>query len=102
VKPVTFHADALAELDAAAAYYEAQRAGLGADFRSEVEAALQRIQHHPWAYAQQRGSACRKCLVTRYPYSVYFLERDHDIWIAAVAHHKRRYGYWMNRSPDDP
>jgi hypothetical protein len=99
---VTFHADALAELDDAAAYYEGQRPGLGADFWAEVEATLLRIQGHPWAFSRQRGSSCRKCLVNRFPYTVYFLERTQDIWIAAVAHHKRRYGYWMSRSQDDP
>jgi hypothetical protein len=33
---------------------------------------------------------------------VYYVELDDAIWIAAVAHQKRRPGYWTRRKPADP
>jgi hypothetical protein len=32
-------------------------------------------------------------------YTIYYVELDQTIWIAAVAHQKRRPGYWSDRSP---
>jgi toxin ParE1/3/4 len=102
VKPIRFHSEAAAEFDDAVDYYDRQRAGLGGEYRTEVEAAFARLRRSPTAYARYRGTEARKCLVNRFPYSIYFVEFDTFIWIAAVAHQKRRQGYWMNRSPDDP
>ena len=36
MKPVVFHQDAEAELDAAMAYYESQRSGLGLDLQVQM------------------------------------------------------------------
>lgn len=38
MKPVIIHSEAIEELDAAVAYYEDQKAGLGLDFLVEYEA----------------------------------------------------------------
>jgi hypothetical protein len=38
-------------------------------------------------------------LLKRFPYTVYYLELDHSIWIAAVAHQQRRPGYWSQCRP---
>jgi len=43
VKPVILHDEAQAELDAAAAHYDAQRAGLGRQLIEEVATALGKI-----------------------------------------------------------
>ncbi len=99
MKPVDFDDEARAEFDAAAAYYEAQRAGLGDDFVAEVEQAVQRISQMPQAFSPF-GNGGRKCVLRRFPYTVYFLERDDRVWIAAVAHQRRRPGYWAHRQPD--
>jgi plasmid stabilization system protein ParE len=50
VKPVAFHPAAQAEVEEAAARYEAQRDGLAQEFRSEFEAALRRIVQNPQMY----------------------------------------------------
>lgn len=39
----------------------------------------------------------RQVILERYPFSVVFRERLHDIQIIAVAHAKRRPGYWAKR-----
>lgn len=47
MKPVRFHPDAETEMNAAAAYYEAQREGLGRRFLASVQDAINRIQSTP-------------------------------------------------------
>ena len=39
----------------------------------------------------------RRVVLNRYPFSVVFRERLHDIQIIAIAHAKRRPGYWAKR-----
>ena len=99
MKPVRFHPEAEAELLAAVIYYEDQRPGLGVDLRQEVEAAVGLVQKSPQVFAARPADDLRKCPVRRFPYAVYYLDLDAEIWIAAVAHGKRRPGYWAGRSP---
>jgi len=44
-----FHAEALAELQSAAEYYESRQVGLGARFLDLVDEALERIERDPLA-----------------------------------------------------
>jgi toxin ParE1/3/4 len=100
VKPVIFHHDAEAELNAAIAYYEHQRKGLGIDLQYEVENAIGLVQQNPQLFPKHNKLGIRKCLVKRFPYTVFYLELKGIIWIAAVAHQMRRPGYWSKRTPD--
>src|SRR5262249_52596197 len=101
MKPVVFHREAEAELDAAIAWYENQRAGLGLDLQENVEAAVALIQENPKRHSKYKQTDIRKCRVKRFPYTVYFVELDEAIWIAAIAHDKRRPDYWAAREPRD-
>jgi toxin ParE1/3/4 len=98
VKPVEFHPEAEAELDEAVAYYEAGRKGVGLRLQAEVEQAVAVIQSDPERHAFQPRLGCRKVCLKRFPYNVYYLELADRIRIVAVAHHKRRLGYWTGRS----
>jgi toxin ParE1/3/4 len=100
VKPVVMHPDAEAELEAAAAYYERQRVGLGQEFRVEFEAALGRLLQNPLLYAIEVDEV-RVCPMHRLPYTVYYADLGDRIWLAAVAHQRRRPGYWRRRHADE-
>ncbi len=99
MKSVRFHPEAEAELIAAIEHYEEQRAGLGVDLRLKVEAAVGLIRQNPPLFPARGVEAYRKCPVRRFPYAVYYLDLDVEIWIAAVAHQSRKPGYWKSRSP---
>ncbi len=99
MKPIVFHPEARAEFDAAAVYYEQQREGLGLEFQEEVEAGVERIQQFPGSFPLHGQTGRRKHVLHRFPYTIFYLELDDSIWIAAVAHQKRRPGYWMDREP---
>ena len=99
MKPVTFDSEAEAEFRAAAVYYEGRQVGLGDDFVAEVEQAVQRIAQTPQAFPLHGSAGYRKCILRRFPYTLFFLELPDRIWIAAVAHQRRRPGYWSHRQP---
>ena len=100
MKPVIFHPDAVVELRAAVAYYEQQRPGLGNDLQREVERVIGRIQQHPQWFPRHNEAGLCKCVVPRFPYTIFSLELADQIWIAAVAHQRRRPGYWRHRTPE--
>jgi toxin ParE1/3/4 len=100
MKPVTFHPEAEAELEAASDYYDDQRAGLGAEFEAEVQEAVERVARMPQAFPLHGSTGLRKCVVPRFPYTVFFVELEDSVWIAAVAHQRRRPDYWSHRTPD--
>lgn len=97
MKPVVFHDAAQAELDAAIAYYETKKAGLGLELLVEVEQVTIQIQSHPRAGSPYKSTQYRYVLVRRFPYVLYYLDCDDLIWIVAVMHAKRRPDYWRRR-----
>ena len=100
-KPARFDEDAAEELDAAARWYEAQRPGLGFELIGEVRGAAAQVSESPAAMSFARGVArrlsVRRCPVRRFPYELIFVELPDEIRIVAVAHYRRRPGYWRGR-----
>jgi toxin ParE1/3/4 len=97
MKPVVAHPEARAEMLAAAEYYEACCPGLGHEFTNALAQALNRIGERPMAFALFECSGARKCVFMRFPYLVFFLDRESDIFVLAVAHAARKPGYWKDR-----
>lgn len=92
---------AAAEAAEAAAWYEARRKGLGAGFRSEFKLALDRLREGillgaPWpGRPGERG--VKHLLMPRFPFSVVFVAAREEVTVLALAHHRRRPGYWRDR-----
>jgi toxin ParE1/3/4 len=88
------------ELFAAAAFYDAKSPGLGEAFLTAVEGALSRLRSHPRA-GGDTADARRRLVVRRFPYSIVYrvdeARPDEQLFIIAIAHHKRRPGYWGRR-----
>lgn len=99
MKPVKFDHEAKAELDDAIGWYNDKQDGLGLDLQDEVETAVSRVQTDPGVGVNYRNTNFRFYRVKRFPYLVYYLDLTEAIWIAAIAHERRRPGYWRNRSP---
>ena len=98
-----FHPDAVAELRAAAFWYDERRAGLGDEFIDDVKRLGRQIADSPATFATWAGwsgshPAIRRALLDRFPYAVAFEIREHEIIILAVAHAKRRPLYWARRA----
>jgi toxin ParE1/3/4 len=99
VKPLWIHEKAEEEVQEAIAYYDAQYEGLGCEFREDLESAFARLRMSPGAPTPIDAQASRKIRCRRFPYTIYYIELDQTIWIAAIAHQKRRRGYWTGRQP---
>jgi toxin ParE1/3/4 len=97
VKPVIIHSRAIEELDHSVFYYEKQKTGLGLDFLSEVQQALGKIQQNPSLGTIYKTSGLRRYVLQRYPFLIFYAEFDEFIWIVAIAHGKRKPGYWKGR-----
>lgn len=90
--------EAEAELTAAALWYESKCPGLGADLMAAIDSALEQIAENPLAWAIWRdGLPYRRYVVRRFPFLVFFEVLDAAVQVYAVAHAKRRPGYWTER-----
>ena len=65
-------------------------------FLTEIGASLTQIASHPQLYPAFTKNT-RKRVLANFPYSVIFQEKDDVILVVAVAHAKRRPGYWHGR-----
>lgn len=84
----------------AALWYEAHRTGLGGEFLEAVNDAVIRIADLPQIGSQVTGvadQAIRRHATRRFPYHVIYLELPDRLQILAVAHDRRRPGYWVGR-----
>lgn len=84
------------EMFDAACYYERQAPGLGADFLTKIEYALNDIASAPerWPVVHD---CIRRRLMQRFPYSLLYRIDPNEIVILAVMHQKRHPSYWLPR-----
>lgn len=88
---------AIAELqDAADFYAEKANRDLGLAFVAEFERSAQRVLENPMLGAVFRASR-RRYLLRRFPYSIIYQVAGEEVRVVAVAHHRRRPGYWTHR-----
>ena len=100
MKTAIFHDAAISELNEAVEYYDSQCTGLGREFRLAAESAVEQITAHPNRWPKYKNTAVRHCLVRRFPYVIFYLDEPNRLWILAVAHARRRPGYWKSRLSD--
>jgi plasmid stabilization system protein ParE len=97
--PARFISPAVEELRAGVSWYETRRHGLGAEFFDAVTAALDLVQSKPEAGNPAfNDSRTRRVLIPRFPYQLVYRIGEHELIVLAVAHLKRRPGYWKHRS----
>lgn len=92
-----FHPEARSEFFDAIAHYESSSKGVGLRFSKEVYATINRAIASPNSWPSITDNT-RRCLTHRFPYSVVYEVRQHDILIIAVAHFRREPFYWSDRT----
>ena len=98
-RPIRTIEPASDEFSEAVRWYEARRSGLGGEFFDAVAATLSLIEINPEIGASiSADGQTRRALVAKFPYQVVYRLRPTEMVIVAVAHLKRRPGYWTNRS----
>ncbi|HEX6985036.1 MAG TPA: type II toxin-antitoxin system RelE/ParE family toxin [Planctomycetaceae bacterium] len=92
-----------ADEDVVSAYvwYERQRAGLGEEFLSCVEARVASILRNPDQF-ELLHEGFRRALVRRFPYGILFEASDERVTVYAVLHCSRDDRPWRRRLPRRP
>lgn len=85
---------ALAELHDTATFYTLKaNVGLGLAFVAEFERTANFVLANPLIGAVFRGTR-RRYFLRRFPYSIIYQVTAEELRILAIAHHRRRPGYW--------
>ncbi|MSR64263.1 MAG: type II toxin-antitoxin system RelE/ParE family toxin [Verrucomicrobiae bacterium] len=79
-----------------ARYYDEQGEDLDDYFVRDIEATIAKILQNPFTWRKISRHAHR-CLASNFPYGVIYAVEDEHITILAVAHFRRKPGYWQGR-----
>ena len=99
---IGFHTAAAEEMAEAAEWYESRAAGLGSRFLDGVQAALATLNEHPklggiWGDPALPGDVeVRRFPLRVFPFLIVYVLNPEPT-IIAVAHGRRRPGYWVDR-----
>lgn len=96
---IEFHPDAEAEFIEEAAHLETKLSGLGNRFINEVERAIHLLQDHTEVGAPIDGTF-RRLVLRRFPLSFIYTVEPERVFVVAVAHQRRKPGYWHSRKND--
>jgi plasmid stabilization system protein ParE len=106
VKPVRYDPEARAEFLDAVRWYAQRNVMAAIRFDERVSRAEEAILEGPRQWPRVEGVPreldVRRRLVDGFPFAVVYVELDTEILILAVAHGKRRPGYWRERIPPSP
>jgi plasmid stabilization system protein ParE len=94
--PVRLHPAAEEEANNARAWYEERNSRASDAFLSELDAAMSAISEAPQRWPRLYGKY-RRFPMHKFPFNVVYVERPSFIEVMAVAHYRRRPGYWRNR-----
>ena len=85
-----------AEVDEAVAYFDERRPGLGDRFEQDLLATINFVVEHPHS-GRSLTELVRQFSLRAFRYNVIYVIEEVEIVIVAVAHHRRRPGYWHRR-----
>lgn len=88
----------LAEEEIREAYFwYFERSPIAADaFRSEIFAAIDRVAADPTMWPAEEADV-HYYVLRRFPYTIHYEFDSSTVTVLAVAHHRRRPGYWTAR-----
>ena len=93
---IEFHAEARDEFDGAVDWYLERSSGAAIGFVAAVDEATGLIAAYP-CQSPLTLHGCRYRRVRKYPSVIVYTLRDSNAHIIAVAHARRRPGYWCQR-----
>jgi plasmid stabilization system protein ParE len=94
---VEFHPEALYEAQAAVEWYQERSVRAAEAFLNELESAIYRILDAPQRWPLYE-SGTRRLRLHRFPYFVVYREAAQTVQVLAIAHARRRPGYWRSRA----
>jgi plasmid stabilization system protein ParE len=95
-KKVEFHPDAASEYEAAVEWYLERSLLAASKFQDAMNHAIDRIVEAPHRWPA--GShVTRRFILQRFPFAIVYRELPETIQVLAVAHARRKPGYWKQR-----
>ena len=94
---VRLHPEAAKELTHSVKWYFEQNQSAAANFMNEIDRCISKIIKSPEIFPQYFYGSQRAILKT-FPYAIIFRLIVDRVDIIAIAHSKRRPGYWRRRS----
>ena len=96
-KAIEYLAGARADFDESFDWYGERSVGAAIGFASAVEEALDLILADAGRFPSTHAG-CRFCALKRYPFRLVFRDETDRLVVIAIAHAKRRPGYWRGRA----
>jgi len=93
---VEFHSAAVKEADAAFSWYAERNLLAARAFTQELNHSVEMIREAPERWPQF-GSTARRYVMPLFPFSLVYRLKGQGVEIIAIAHHKRKPGYWHSR-----
>jgi plasmid stabilization system protein ParE len=93
---VRFHPAAAREAEAAYDWYAERDPSVAHGFREELRHAVDAVADNPLTWPRH-GSRARRYVFPRFPFSLIYRVREDGVEVIAVAHGRRRPGYWRSR-----
>lgn len=95
-KRFRFHPEARQDIRDATTWYRERNPIVATQFRITVSDAVRHIVQAPQRWPKYLHGT-RRLVLHRYPFSVIYLDDPDAVTIVAVAHSKRKPGYWKQR-----
>ncbi|MGA8298924.1 MAG: type II toxin-antitoxin system RelE/ParE family toxin [Terriglobales bacterium] len=96
-KPVRLHPEAEREYLEGLGWYRDRSAVVASDFELAVSKAVQAIEKAPQRWPSYFGDF-KRYMLHRFPFGIVYQEMPTEIVVFAVAHGRRRPGYWRKRA----
>ena len=96
---IEFHPEAEQELWEAKRWYRERSKLAARAFATDIADSFRQIAGSPNRWPEVRTGE-RRFILSRFPFSILYRVRSNVVFITAVAHQKRRPGYWRDRKPD--
>jgi|SRR3990172_6613667 len=93
---VRFHPAAAQEAESTYDWYAARASTAAHAFREELRHAVDAVAHNPLTWPRH-GRRARRYVFPRFPFSLVYRVRGDEVEVLAVAHGRRRPGYWRSR-----
>jgi plasmid stabilization system protein ParE len=93
---IEFHPEARLDLESARSWYRERSKLAARAFITEVLRALRSIAISPDAWPRTRANE-RRFVLKRFPYSIIYRTRENEVFVTAIAHHRRLPEYWHER-----
>ncbi len=86
------------DIEHAFLWYQQQAPGQELRFRAELRAALDRVRSEPASFpVVSVKTGTRRLILHRFPYSIFFLTENDEVFVTACVHHSRHPRVWRSR-----